>query len=58
MFRDYSDRLIAEEAWAEMWAEIQADDEQLRLWEEAQAREVELQAKIETLIEQGLEIPF
>jgi hypothetical protein len=54
----YIDREIAEEAWAEYWQELQADEEALRLWNEAQAKDDKLQAEIETLIEQGLEIPF
>jgi len=57
MFKDYADRLIAEEAWAEMWAEIQSDPEALREWEAAEAREVEIQAEIEAAYERG-EIPF
>jgi hypothetical protein len=57
MFQDYGDRLLAEEAWAEIWAEIQSDPEALRDWEEAQAREVEIQAGIEAAYERG-EVPF
>jgi hypothetical protein len=58
VFKDWSDREIAETAWAEYWQELQADDEALRLWQEAQAKEAELQDEIDTLVEQGLEIPF
>lgn len=58
MFRDRADRELAEQDWLEMWAEIQGDEELIRLWNEAQAKDDKLQAEIETLIEQGLEIPF
>jgi hypothetical protein len=39
MFRNWSDRQVAEEAWAEYWQEMALDDEAIRLWEEAQERE-------------------
>jgi hypothetical protein len=55
---DYDSRLIAETAWAEYWQELQADDEALRLWQEAQAKEAELQGEIDTLVEQGSEVLF
>jgi hypothetical protein len=58
MFRDWADREIAELAWAEYWQELQADDEALRLWEEAQEKEVKWLAGLEVMIEQGLELPF
>lgn len=55
---DYDSRLVAEELWAEEWAEIQADTESLRLWEEGQEKEARLQDEIEALIAQGVELPF
>jgi hypothetical protein len=59
MFKDWSDREIAETAWAEYWQELQADDEALRLWYEAQEKEREILFALYDLEEQGLiEIPF
>jgi hypothetical protein len=59
MFKDWADREIAETAWAEYWQELQADDEALRLWYEAQEKEREILFALYDLEEQGLiEIPF
>jgi hypothetical protein len=53
VFKDWSDKEIAEEAWAEYWQELQADDEALRLWQEAQTRDEEINREIDEAIEQG-----
>jgi hypothetical protein len=59
IFKDAADRELAEQAWAEYWQELQADDEALRLWYEAQEKEREILFALYDLEEQGLiEIPF
>jgi hypothetical protein len=52
------DREAAEMDSQQYFDELALDDELIRLWEEAQAKEAELQDEIDTLVEQGLEIPF
>jgi hypothetical protein len=54
----WMDREAAEMDSQQYFDELAFDDELIRLWEEAQAKEAELQDEIDTLVEQGLEIPF
>jgi hypothetical protein len=52
------DREAAEMDSQQYFDELALDDELIHLWEEAQSKEAKLQGEIDTLVEQGLEIPF
>lgn len=51
MFTCAADREIAEEDSKEYWQELQADDEALRLYYEAQVNAIELEAELDALRE-------
>jgi hypothetical protein len=52
------DREAAEMDSQQYFEEMSLDDHLIRLWQEAQAKEAELQDEIEALIEQGSEVLF
>jgi hypothetical protein len=52
------DREAAEMDSQQYFDELALDDELIRLWEEAQAKETKLQGEIDTLVVQGSEVLF
>jgi hypothetical protein len=52
------DREYAELDSQQYFEELALDDHLIELWEETQEKEIKLQAELEMMIEQEIELPF